>query len=381
MRTGTRQHPLWGGWRTGSALALLLLVASPASAYLTYTLSSELKKSTCTNDTDSDCLDNAEEGNLAWAVAPWYFYDEDEDCSGLKNRFGLPSYHFARQDFFQVRPMGDGIRDWSATDGKAKWVRVSFFFNFPHDCKNLAGAFGGHQGDSEHVKLELYSYDLKVWYLFQAYYAHHDNDHYFSGSYLESRAQSLNTSWISVTSDEDSHGSWPGREAGSTHCAGAEDEFCAGTCDCFHSTWANDLRNGPVEVVSATRNIGGPAPETWNASVVSVAGSSAWTDMDVGHGLNREYWSAQGGQFQKFCGWECPSVYRKSDGNCSISVHDRSGCSSGLSTKIDTGSFRLDSASSCVGRCGGSAGSCYCDASCVTFGDCCPDTCSACGHC
>jgi hypothetical protein len=372
-------------WPRGLALLLaagaLGLAAAPAHGYLRYTLGTELKTSGCTGDTDSDCLDNGQEGALAWAASPWYFYDEDEDCSGWKNRFGLPSYHFARQDFFQVRPVGNGVRNWSPTDGLAKWVRVTYFLNFPHDCKNLVGIFGGHQGDSERIRMELYSYDLRTWYLYQVLYAHHDNDHYFSGSYLESRALSLGTSWISVAADEDSHGSWPGREPDSSHCAGSEDDFCAGTCDCFQNTWRWDFNNGWLEVVAASRNVGGPSREAWNPAVVTVSGADAYTALDVGHGANPEYWSPKGGAFGKFCGWECPAGWRTSDGSCLVSVHDRSGCSSALSTKVDTVSFNLDNPSSCVGNCGGYAGACYCDSFCVTYGDCCPDACAVCGYC
>ena len=91
---------------------------------------------------------------------------------------------------FQVRPEGGGIGAWSPTDGKTKWIRVSYFFLFPHDCRSTVG-FGGHQGDSEHIKLHFYSYDLKTWYLYQAFYAHHDNNHYFSGAYLQDRSSVL----------------------------------------------------------------------------------------------------------------------------------------------------------------------------------------------
>ena len=380
MNIATRAHALPGrSWIPLLALALGLAGSAPAGAYLSYTLSSDLAKSNCTGDTDSDCLDNTEEGNLAWAAAPWYFYDEDEDCSGTRNSYGLPSFHFARQDFFQVRPEGDGIRTWSPADGKAKWIRVSYFFVYPHDCRSTVG-FGGHQGDTEHIKLELYSYDLRTWYLYQAYYAHHDQDHYFSGTYLEDRTRALGTSWISVAADEDSHGSWPGYQADSTYCAGSEDDFCASTCDCFRGTWRSDLNNGYGGVPATSRNIGGPTPESWNASVLTVSGGEAYTELDVGHGLNREYWTPRSDQFQKHCGWECPTVYRKSDGTCSLTVHDRTGCSSQLSTKVDTNYFSL-SGGSCAGHCGGSAGSCYCDAACVTYGDCCSDACSVCGAC
>lgn len=363
-----------------AALIFGLALSSAAEAALTYTTPTELKKSPCSGDTDGDCLDNVEEANLAWAVAPWYFYDEGEDCSGWRNSYGLPAVHFARQDFFQVRPEGGAIQSWSPADGKAKWVKVSYFFNYPHDCRSTVG-FGGHQGDSEHIRVELYSYDLKTWFLYQAYYAHHDQDHYFSGTYLEDRARALGTNWISVAADEDSHGSWPGLEPDSADCAGPEDDFCGSTCDCFVGTWRQALAGGSGrEVVAVTRNIGGPAPETWNASVLTVSGSEAYTELDIGHGANREYWSPRGGAFQKFCGWECPAANRNADGTCALSVHDRTGCSSPLSSKVDISFFQL-APGSCAGRCGGSVAGCFCDAYCVNLGDCCPDACSACGVC
>ena len=36
---------------------------------------------------------------------------------------------------------------------------------------------------------------------------------------------------------------------------------------------------------------------------------------------------------------------------------------------------------SCVGKCEGDGGGCWCDQGCVQYGDCCPDACSECGHC
>ncbi len=363
-----------------AALVFGLALTSSAHAALTYTTPTDLKKTPCSGDSDGDCLDDTEEANLAWAVAPWYFYDEDESCSGWQNSYGLPSVHFARQDFFQVRPEGGAIENWSPMDGKAKWVKVSYFFNHPHDCQSAAG-FGGHQGDSEHIKVELYSYDLRTWYLYQAYYAHHDQDHYFSGTYLEEKALALGTSWISVAADGDSHGSWPGLDPDATDCAGPEDDFCGANCKCFVGTWRDAFKGGKGrETVSVTRNIGGPAPEKWNPAVLTVAGNEAYSQLDVGHGSNREYWSARSDAFQKFCGWECPAANRNADGTCAVSVHDRTGCSSALSTKVDTSFFQLQ-AGSCSGHCGGSVAGCFCDAFCASHGDCCPDACSVCGQC
>ncbi len=360
-----------------AALIFGLALSSASEAVLTYSTPTELKKSPCSGDTDGDCLDNVEEANLAWAVAPWYLYDEGEGCSGWRNSYSLPAAHFARQDFFQVRPEGGSVQDWSPQDGKAKWVKVSYFFNYPHDCS--AAGFSGHQGDAEHIRVALYSYDLKTWYLYNAYYAHHDRDHWFSGTFLEDQARALGTNWISVAAGEDSHGSWPGLEPDSADCAGPEDDFCP-TCKCFVGTWRQALSGSGREVVAATRNIGGPAPETWNASVLTVAGAEAYTELDTGHGVNREYWSPRSGAFQKFCGWECPAASRNPDGTCAVAVHDQTGCSPPLSSKVDTSFFQL-APGSCAGHCGGSVAGCFCDAYCVNQGDCCPDACSVCGVC
>lgn len=361
-----------------AALVFGLALASSAEAALTYTTPTELKKSPCAGDSDGDCLDDVEEANLAWAMAPWYLYDEGEDCSGWRNGYGLPASHFARQDFFQVRPEGGNVEGWSPKDDKAKWVKVSYFFNHPHDC---GSAFGGHQGDAEHIRAALYSYDLKTWYLYQVYYAHHDQDHYFSGSYLEERALALGTSWISVAADADSHGSWPGLDPDSADCAGPEDDFCGANCKCFVGTWRQALSSGSGrETVGVTRNIGGPTPEKWNPSVLAVMGNEAYTDLDVGHGLNREYWSPRSGAFGTFCGWECPAANRNADGTCAVSVHGQTACSAPLSSKVDTSFFQLQPGS-CQGRCGGSAAGCFCDVNCVNLGDCCPDACAVCGVC
>jgi len=189
-----------------AALIFGLAFSSVSGATLTYTTPTELKKSPCSGDTDGDCLDNVEEANLAWAVAPWYLYDEGEDCSGWRNSYGVSAAHFARQDFFQVRPEGGAVQDWNPQDGKAKWVKVSYFFNYPHDCRSTVG-FGGHQGDAEYIRVALYSYDLKTWYLYNAYYAHHDQDHWFAGTFLEDQARALRRKpealWVEAIAEPD----------------------------------------------------------------------------------------------------------------------------------------------------------------------------------
>jgi hypothetical protein len=370
-------------------LALAFGLSLPAEALLTYSLYAPLKSGSCLGDGDGDCLDDGLESSLAWAVSPWYFYDEDEDCSGWTNRFGLPSSHFARQDYVQVRPHGQGVSAWSGSDGKAKWVTVTFFFLYPHDCGVNFG-ISGHQGDSERVYFNLYSYDLYTWYLSSAYYDHHNHTDYVSGSWLETQASSLGTSWASVAADEDKHGSWPGRYPSSSHCAGSMDDIIecfGGSCDCFINTWRSDFQNGYYDLPSASRNVGGPLPEQWKAPHVTVSGSEAYTALDVGHGYNREYWTPKSGPYQYFCGWECPAGWRLSSGDCAFSVHDRSNCAHGpLANKVDDYPFTLpppppQPSNSCVGYCGGSTGSCYCDAACVGAGDCCYDACFVCGQC
>jgi hypothetical protein len=146
-----------------AALLLGLTASGTAGALLSYTLASPLKKAGCAGDSDSDCLDNLEETNLTWAISPWYFYDEDEDCSGWTNKWGLPSFHFARLDYFQVRPQGANVGSWTS-NGVAKWVAVTFFLNYPHDCGGIFLGVAGHQGDSESVRYYLYSYDLSPSY-------------------------------------------------------------------------------------------------------------------------------------------------------------------------------------------------------------------------
>ncbi len=361
-------------------MVALATSTAPADALLSYNLPSDLKKSSCANDTDNDCLDNNEEGNLAMALAPLQFYDEDEDCSGWTNKWGLPSSHFQRRDYFQVRPSGSGIQNWSPTDGKAKWIQVTYFLLYPHDCQSYFG-FGGHQGDSENIRYYLYSYDLQRWYLSSARYWHHGSSHTISGSTLATHAGQLGTTRPSVASDEDGHGSWAGYKTDSSDCAGSEDSSWN---DCFINDWDEDYANGNWEYVQATKNVGGPSPETWNSSTITVSGSTAYTTLDVGHGSNREYWTPRTDKYKKFCGWQCASWERKTDGDCTASRHSESSCADGpLSNKVDSVSFSLQPPpppTSCAGYCGSYTGACDCTPSCVYNGNCCNDYNTFCGQ-
>jgi hypothetical protein len=336
--------------KLGMILSTALIVAisslaapAPADAALSYNLYSPLKKNYCEGDTDGDCLDNVEENNLAVTAGPWYFYDEDDGCNEWENDYGLSSTHFARRDFVQVRPIQKGVRNWSSIDGQAKWISVTYFFLYPHDCASIFFGAAGHQGDSEHIRFYLYSYDLRTWYLDGATYWHHNESHYISGQYMEDRARALNTAYAAVAADEDSHGSWPGHVVDSSDCAGEMDDGDFGVHDCFDGSWREHFNGrAPFDYPAPVINVGGPFPESWLPGGVTVGGDgSAWTDLDVGHGVNREYWTSKSGGFSRFCGWECPSYYRLSDGNCLYSRHDETECANGpLYTKLDYFDFR-----------------------------------------
>ncbi len=306
------------------------------STCLSFTLSSELKKSGCAGDDDNDCLDNGQETDLAWLAAPHYFYDENENCSGAPYTDGPSALHYGRRDFVQVRPVG-GVTQWSPSSSAQKTVQVTYFLLHPHDCQDYVIA-GGHQGDSEHVVFRFRSLNLKKWYLVSGDYYHHNGMHTFSGSYLRQRASEIGTAYPSVAGDEDGHGSWPGESGSKSACAGSEDDCLFGTCDCFRGTMKGAFDAGYRGAVVASRNIGGPSPERWRPSVVGVSGSVAWSQLDVGHGPIYEYWTPRTDSWKKFCGWECPLRYSNT-GDCAQEAHGETDCSSPLSEKVDKASF------------------------------------------
>jgi hypothetical protein len=303
---------------------------------ITLTLVDELKKNSCTNDDDNDCLDNFREQDLAWIFSPHYFYDEGEDCAGAWYTNDPDTLHFGRRDFFQVRPKGNPA-GWTTT-GNRKNLTLTYYLLHPRDCQ---GSFisGGHQGDSESVVFHLGSYDLRRWSLTKANYRHHGRTHTFSGEYLKARANEIGTIYPSVAADEDGHGSWPGKSGSSSDCAGPEDDFCTlGTCDCFRGTMKQAKDAGYREYLRADKNIGGPEPERFRSSVVQVLPAQvALSELSVGHGLNFEFWTPRSDGFKKFCGWECP--LRDSDGDCVVSAHGRNDCTSPLSEKVASASF------------------------------------------
>jgi hypothetical protein len=330
-------------------LVLLALVAGLSSAasaeaqQLSFTLSSDLKKASCASDDDGDCLDNFLESELAFLVAPHYFYDEDEGCSGAPYLGNADPLHYGRRDYFQVRPLNANVSAWQPGDSVVKNVQITYFLLHPHDCQSHVG-FGGHQGDGEHVRFRLQSTNLRTWTLTLGEFHHHGRVVNFSGAYLASRAAEIGTSYPSIAADEDGHGSWAGRVGSSSHCAGSEDDFCFGSCDCFVSTMSSALANGKWEYLATNRNVGGPSPERFRPAAVTVSGTQAFSSISVGHGTNTEYWTPRTDSFKKFCGWECAS--RNSEGDCNTSIHTETSCSTHLSAKLDTTSFVVSGAAS-----------------------------------
>lgn len=321
-------------------------ISDCGSTCLSFTLPSELKKTGCAGDDDNDCLDNGQETSLAWIAAPYYYYDEDEDCSGAWYTANPNAIHYGRRDFVQVRPVGE-VTKWSPSSPTQKTVQITYFLLYPHDCKSEPLVGGGHQGDDENVVFRFSSKDLKKWYLVSGDYYHHGRKDTFSGAYLRARASEIGTIYPSVAADEDSHGSWPGEKGSKSACAGSEDDFCDfGSCDCFRGTMKEAFDAGYREVVSASRNIGGPPNERWRPSVVGVTGSGsgaiAWSQLNVGHGSINEYWTARTDNWKKFCGWECP--LRAGTGDCRRVVHDEIACTDPLSKKVDTVWFEPPSA-------------------------------------
>ena len=324
-------------------VAGLSAATSAEAQQLSFTLSSDLKKAACASDDDGDCLDNFIEAELAFLVAPHYFYDEDEGCSGAPYLSNANPLHFGRRDFFQVRPMNANVSAWQPNDGVLKTVQITYFLVHPHDCQSHVG-FGGHQGDAEHVRFRLQSTNLRTWTLTLGEYHHHGRVANFSGTYLASRANEIGTVYPSIAADEDGHGSWAGRVGSSSNCAGSEDDFCFGSCDCFVDTMANALANNKWEYLGTDRNVGGPNPERFRPAAVTVSGSTAFSSISVGHGTNIEYWTPRTDSFKKFCGWQCTS--RNSEGNCNTSIHNETECSTHLSNKLDTTSFVISGTAS-----------------------------------
>lgn len=312
---------------------LFVLARHAEAQYLTFTLPAPLKQGACVGDTDNDCLNQWQEQDLAWMASPNYFYDEGEECDS--------GQHYGIQDYFQVRPYDNGtpVSSWT-NDSSWKWVRVSYYLNYPHDCN----VWAGHQGDNERIEVWLFSQDLINWSISDARFFHHSGYHDYSGVWLATMASNIGTVYLNAAYDEDGHGSWPGYGYNSSKCDNdtrmgqANCDWYFG-CDCFTNTMQDSFSAGNfILLPNVTRNIGGPYPESWNTSVLTNDGTNNWYSAhDVGHGANAEYWSVKGGMWNSFCGWQCS--WRQTNGDCANTVHAETACVPAMHEKLDYQGF------------------------------------------
>jgi hypothetical protein len=149
-------------------------------------------------DYDRDCLDDFMERSLAEALSPYTLWDEGEDCDGFNldnpGKCGERTIggdaagdvlHFKPRISFQVTPTGkddgvvSGVKSWSSTDGKQKFISVKYFLNYPHQNDG-----DDHVGDSERVRYNLYTFDLKTFFIYNGRYNYHASTMTVSGQSL-----------------------------------------------------------------------------------------------------------------------------------------------------------------------------------------------------
>lgn len=284
-----------------SGLSVLATGVAQAAPPLSYTLSTRLKGTDCRGDVrDQDCLDDARENDLANAINPLLFFDEDEGCP-------------EREAYYQVRPLMAGssspfVSSWKPHQGTYR-VQVTYYLQYYRDCN--ARTFEGHTGDGERVQYLLDSSDLQTWTIVDSVYHAHGHANRYSGNYLADRAAELGVRVPSIAADEDGHGSYPGLSGGSDDCGQLQsDPF--GLRDCFDDSMAEDFRKGRATRVldgnSAGRNIGEPFGG-WNRDVMGGSGDDAYTWHFNPHTQRWgfEFWSSVGAPYNQFCGWACVS--------------------------------------------------------------------------
>ena len=385
----------------------------PSEPYLKYRLSSELKASSCPNmqeDGDGDCLNDNLEADLAWVVAPAFFFDEDEECGSSAGDYGLHPY-------YQVRPLAPSTApvDTWANNNKEKRVEITYFLNWVVDCGGPLE--GDHLGDSESIIVTLRSYDLVEWEVVGTLQYAHGRSYVKAGFWLDDMADAVGLGYITVAVEDDKHGSWGGKAAGSQSCG---DDVILGFADCFPGmSWEDAVIAEEFFYVplTADQNIGEPPDVLDGRNFLSPAAvlindhgtvrfeTSSQFSASAFH-LNNlsgtEYWWRPPSDSTGFCGWTCPDYDRESDGTCSdITIGLPGGeyfidgdCASGLESKLSryetyfsqaSSSASLSippSLSSCAGIGCGTRDvpqTCYCDELCHYRSDCCSDKETVCG--
>ncbi len=346
------------GW-AGSAAAQSLTIG-PLSAPL-------VGGRTCPGDSDGDCLDDALEDELADLAAPVLFYDEDESCTA---GIGGDPEHYPRQDFAQVRPSGWGVRDWPNESG-GHTITIHYYFLYPHDCQHCFG-IGGHQGDVERVSYTLRSNDLLTWTITGGVYRHHGTDPTnANGQQLGAVAARLGVSRPVVAVSQNSHASYitwaflseflflnssgcgpdtSGLNVGLfTVCV--DDCYCDSTNASLATCFAAGATDGLFEIATP-QNLGEPERLRTDGTLKSEPDPNSqrpfvFTELDLGHGLNREFWSENvpGPEFAYFCGWECAAKDRPDDkAKCDTSAHGDRKCIGQLFGYLDDAHFDLEPA-------------------------------------
>ena len=333
----------------------------------------------CPGDSDGDCLDDAMEDQLMELVAPILFFDEDEECNGgLFGNTPEQNAHFPRQDFAQVRPHGDGIRDWSPEGSTIRQVTITYYFLYPHDCASCAG-IGGHQGDAERVSFSLASRDLVNWSITGGTYRHHsDEPSRPTGTHIARVSSLPGVGRPVVAVSENSHASFTTYNflsglsqlpsflrKGLERACGPDVNFwadltgvCEDDCFCEAGTLLECFQEGmslgrfqltnPENIGEPERfRIGGSLQSETTTVPTSVGPrikETVFIALDVGHGENREYWSRYfpDESFAGFCGWECAAENRAGE-HCTVSAHGEKKCVGPMWARLDHSPFDISS--------------------------------------
>jgi hypothetical protein len=284
------------------------------------------------NDLDNDCLSDSMENSLATIVAPYYLWDEGDECNYFAAQNSFNQQHFKPHWFHQVRPALGPVNRWTSSSTE-KFIRITYFFNYPEDCAGFLMG-GGHMGDGERVVFVMKSTDLVNWIVDSGEYYFHSSSRVIDGDFIKAIATSVNASYPLVLAGEDAHASYWGHSAGSEDCCNTSD--CSGD-SCLQGSLATSKANGTWVFPLPSLNIGGPSPENWNFNVLGNDNGVPFSAPDVGHGFAPDYWAhyPPNPSFSaKFCGFSCTTVH--SDGNCAYETHGNSDCTSPLQTKVNS---------------------------------------------